>query len=74
MEQTNENEKLLNGYLPAEECIKVLFPTGGCCLRTFRKLHAQGFLPYLKLGRNVLYKPSEVMHALEKQLKVRAVQ
>jgi hypothetical protein len=62
------------GYVQAEECIKILFPRGGCCLRQFRKLHSQGFLPYLKLGRNVLYKPSDVIAALERQLKVKAAQ
>jgi hypothetical protein len=69
-----DSKHSLEGYMAAAECIKVLFPAGGCCLRTFRKLHSQGFLPYLQLGRNVLYKPSDVMATLERNLKVKAVQ
>jgi hypothetical protein len=69
--QTNHNP--FEGYHDAQECLRMLFPSGGCCLRTFRKLHAQGFLPHLKLGRSILYKPSEVVKALERNFKVLAV-
>jgi hypothetical protein len=63
---------LLNGYVSAEECLAAIFPTGGMCLRQFRKFQSQGFVPFLKLGRRTLFKPSEVLAALERNFKVQA--
>jgi hypothetical protein len=61
------------GYVSAEECVARLFPTGGLCVRTFRTLQAQGYIPHLKLGRRTLFNPTEVRAALEKRLKRQAV-
>jgi hypothetical protein len=65
----------VEGYLDAQKCIQALFPgdTPGISLRLFRKLQAQGYIPYLKLGRRTLFAPSEVKAALEKRCKRKAV-
>ena len=65
-------EQAIEGYCSAERCIEILFPGGGLSLRHFRSLQAAGSIPYLKLGRRVLFAPSEVRSALEKKFKVRA--
>lgn len=61
-----------DGYVSAEECLSILFPGKGICLRTFRTLQAQGYVPYLKIGRRTLFQPSEVRAALEKRMKRKA--
>jgi hypothetical protein len=60
------------GYFDAETCLEILFPDGGISPRFFRKLQAQGYIPYLKLGRRTLFNPSEVKAALEKRCKRRS--
>jgi hypothetical protein len=64
----------LDGYVGVERCIEILFPDpkSGIKLRMFRKLQAQGFIPYLKLGRRTLFNPAEVRVALEKRCKRKA--
>jgi hypothetical protein len=57
------------GYVNAERIIEILFPNGGISLRFFRKLQAQGRIPYLKIGRKTMFIPSEVKAALEKRSK-----
>jgi excisionase family DNA binding protein len=74
MSNTRQSITGVEGYFDAETSIEILFPGDGICLRTFRKLQAQGYIPYLKLGRRVLFNPSEVRAALEKRLKREAVQ
>jgi hypothetical protein len=59
----------VDGYVSTERCIEILFPGKAISLRHFRKLQSQGLVPYLKLGRRTLFKPTEVMHALEKRFK-----
>jgi hypothetical protein len=61
------------GYISAEACLNLLFPNDGLSIRHFRKLQSQGYIPYLKLGRRTLFKPTEVLAALEKRLKRGAV-
>ena len=61
------------GYVSAEACLNILFPNDGLSIRHFRKLQAQGFIPYLKLGRRTLFNPSEVRAALEKRCKRRVM-
>jgi hypothetical protein len=63
----------VEGYADAEACLEILFPHGGISSRFFRKLQAQGYIPYLKLGRRTLFSPSEVRAALEKRCKRRAM-
>ena len=58
-----------DGYVDAKTCIDLIFPGGGISIRHFRELQAQGYIPYLKLGRRTLFNPSEVRFALEKRLK-----
>jgi len=75
MSEQNTRSLGLDGYVGAERCIEILFPDpkSGIKLRMFRKLQAQGYIPYLKLGRRTLFNPSEVRFALEKRLKRGAV-
>lgn len=61
------------GYVSAEACLDILFPNDGLSIRHFRKLQAQGFIPYLKLGRRTLFKPAEVLAALERRCKRKAM-
>lgn len=63
----------VEGYVDAETCLEILFPGGGISSRFFRKLQAQGYIPYLTLGRRTLFSPSEVRAALEKRLKRKAI-
>jgi len=64
----------LDGYVTAQECLDVLFPTKGLCLRSFRTLQAQGYVPYLKLGHRTLFNPTQVRAALEKRMLRKAAQ
>jgi hypothetical protein len=75
MSEHNTQSPDFDGYVGVERCIEILFPDpkSGIKLRMFRKLQAQGYIPYLKLGRRTLFKPTEVLAALEKRLKRRAV-
>lgn len=59
----------IDGYVSAERCIEILFPGKAISLRHFRNLQHQGLVPYLKLGRRTLFKPTEVMYALERKFK-----
>jgi hypothetical protein len=54
-----------NGYVPAEQCLEILFPGRGLCLRTLRTLQLSGRIPHLKIGRKVLFNPVEVRAALD---------
>ena len=76
MRQTDETKKqiVIDGYVSATECLTAIFPTGGICLRTFRTLQAQGYVPHLKLGKRTLFNPIEVRAALEKRCKRKAAQ
>ena len=76
MNQTDQTQKqiAIDGYVSANECLAAIFPTGGICLRTFRTLQAQGYVPHLKLGRRTLFNPIEVRAALEKRMKRKALQ
>lgn len=60
-------------YVDAKTCLAILFPHKSLCLRTFRNLQAQGYIPHLKLGKRTLFDPAEVRTALEKRCKRRAV-
>jgi len=58
-----------NGYVDAPTLLVQIFPNKGLSLRTLRKLQAEGRIPFLKIGKRVLFQPSEVLAALEKQFK-----
>jgi len=75
MSEHNTQSPDFDGYVGIERCIEILFPDpkSGIKLRMFRKLQAQGYIPYLKLGRRTLFNPSEVRFALEKRLKRKGV-
>jgi len=75
MSEHNTQLSDLDGYVGVERCLEILFPDpkSGIKLRMFRKLQAQGYIPYLKLGRRTLFNPSEVRFALEKRLKRSAI-
>jgi hypothetical protein len=75
LNQTDQTQKqiVIDSYVSASECLAAIFPTGGICLRTFRTLQAQGYVPHLKLGKRTLFNPAEVRLALEKRLKRKAV-
>jgi len=61
--------------LTAEECIKAVFgeasPPG---LRTFREWQAQGFFPFVRVGRRTFFDPEDVRAALDRRFKVNAVE
>lgn len=70
----NETAHFNQGYVGAQRCLEILFPDPetGICLRTFKTLQLAGYIPHLKIGRRVLFRPSEVLAALEKRCKRRA--
>jgi hypothetical protein len=71
---TNPNADAYTGqYVDAKTCLEILFPHKSLCLRTFRNLQAQGYIPHLKLGKRTLFNPAEVRAALEKRCKRRAL-
>jgi hypothetical protein len=69
----NQINPIIDGYVTAQECLETLFPNKSLSLRSFRKLQAEGYIPFLKLGARTLFCPSEVRSALEKRCKRRAM-
>jgi hypothetical protein len=60
-----------NGLVGAVRCLEIIFPDKRTrlSLRFFRTLQAQGRIPYLKIGRRVLFDPVEVRYALVRRYK-----
>jgi hypothetical protein len=68
-EQAYRSSPISTGLVGAKTCIEAVFPDPKTRigLRFFWALKAQGKLPYLKIGRRILFDPSQVRAALDKQ-------
>ncbi len=69
--QTYRDHPILVG---AEKCLEILFPDQESrpSIRSFRKWQAQGYLPYLKVGRRTFFDPEQVRLALSRRFTIHA--
>lgn len=59
-----------------EECRKIIFGTGPEAIskRTFAEWKARGYYPFIKVGKRVFADPNEVRRALDRRIRVNAVE
>lgn len=64
-----------NPLMRTRACFEALFPDPNerISFRTFHTWLARGYLPHLKVGRNVLLDPVEVQAALKKRFTIPVV-
>ena len=66
--------ELNTGLVNHRKCIEKIWPheDSRMCERSFKKLQADGCIPYVKIGRRIYFDPEEVRQAINKQFKVEA--
>lgn len=72
--RTNEENGIDTRYVDAEQCLKILFPhpVSRLSLRTLLSLQSQGLISVIKVGPRALFRPDEVLAALERRFKRKA--